>query len=164
MKRDRCCCRRSGVRGRGQSTAVGGRGEEREQRARRVPGEGRPRGRPGAVRVDRVAGRSGRGRYAPATAPTATAAGLVGHRQLRDHRVAVGRAQRHGGGGGRRRAGGRPTRFAGVQHRRLGGRVAVRRQDGQRQEADRAPHGQLSGDQRRRTPTEPVSVPHNTGV
>lgn len=85
-------CRCSGLRGRRRPSAVGGRGEGRNQRSRHVPGEGRPRGRPDAVRVARVVGRHVR--HAPASTVT-------GHRELRDDRAAEP-AQRLGSGCGGR--------------------------------------------------------------
>lgn len=153
----RSVCRRSRVRWRRRSTATGGRGEIRGQRACHVPGESRPRRRPRPVRVARVARRRacGDGRAAPATV-----AERGGHRQLRHHR-AIRPAERHGGrghGGRRARAaghdGGRPVRLGAVR-----GQGVVRRE-----KACGVRHGQLSGDQRRGPPTRPVLVSHRAGM
>lgn len=99
--------RRSRLRGRRKSTAIGGRGSQRKQRAHRVPGKSRPGRRPSTIRVARVAGRSIRGHWR--AAPT-TVAERGGHRQLCHHCPAQP-AERHG----RRR-----TRTAGYDRRRPG--------------------------------------------
>jgi len=142
--------RRSRLRGRRQSTAIGGRGSQRKSRPHRVPCKSRPGRRPCPIRVARVAGRCGRGHR---WAAPATIAERGGHRQLRHHRSAQP-AERHC----RWRA-----CTSGHDHR-CSGCGPVRGPSAARQETHRARHGQLSGHQRRRPSAEPLFVSHNTGM
>lgn len=130
-----------------------------------MPRERRSIGRPGPVRVVRVAGRRVR------RGARVAAAEHGGHRELRDDRGVGQLAQRYGG---RRGTGGRRTDFAGHlsgRRRRCvpragraiavrGGPCAERAQKNRRALV----HGQLPSYERRRPSTRPVSVPHSNGL